>query len=97
MKREVPEGAVVKFQHRREKTFKGKRLGELRTLDAKGGTTSCVLILPGGVEIYGTAQCNSKENYNKRIGRDVSLGRALALAEKEHPELFTKQKQEVKA
>jgi len=87
-KRQVPEGAVVKFQHRRERSFKGT------VLEAKGGVTSCVLILPGGVEVYGTAQCNSKENYSKRLGRDISLGRALAQAEKEHPELF-KAKQEV--
>jgi hypothetical protein len=90
-KRQLPEGAVVKFRHRRERSKpKGQvpEMGELPTLAAKGGVTSCVLILPGGVEIYGTAQCNSKENYSKRLGRDISLGRALAQAEKEHPELF---------
>lgn len=88
MKREVPDGAVVKFTHRREYDdipFVAK---------PQGGVTTCTLILPGGAEVFGHAQCNSKENFSKRIGRDVSLGRALKQAEQEHPELF-KAKQEV--
>ena len=88
MKRQVPDGAVVKFHHRRVYDDR-----TVLVVEPRGGTTICRLEIPDEEAIEATARCNSKENYCKRIGRDVSLGRALLLAEKMYPDLF---KQEVK-
>lgn len=80
MKRELPEGSVVKFQHMR-------RYSRALPL-AKGGLTECRVILPNGEEVFGAARCRNTENYSKRLGRNISLGRALAHAAKDHPDLF---------
>jgi hypothetical protein len=91
VKRDVPEGVAVKFFHGRrvEQQFgtwyrtKGKD-GNLKswvekgyTLLPRGGHTSCLLTFPDGKEVWGSAECSSLDNYSKKIGRDIALGRAL--------------------
>lgn len=53
----------------------------------KGGTTICQLIdvTTGEVVVEADAQCHSSEHYNKRIGREVTFGRAM---KKLHEEVF---------
>jgi len=43
----------------------------------KGGKTIVQIKTPSGQEFEGKAVCSEKDNYNKRIGLQVALGRAL--------------------
>lgn len=73
MRKEVPEGLHARYEH-------------VRPLEPPlydrpkscGGNTYCYLENDGNVALAsGVANCNVNEQYNKKIGRDISLGRAL--------------------
>lgn len=49
-------------------------LGEF---DPKGGETVVQITTPDGQDLEGRAKCSDKERYNKRVGVQVALGRAL--------------------
>jgi hypothetical protein len=98
MKRAIPEDAVVCFFHGRRMPggvgiwyrSKGTR-GDLKSWKeepvkplARGGRTECCVTLADGTEVWGVAECSQQDNYSKKIGRDIALGRALKrLAAKE--------------
>lgn len=44
--------------------------------DAKGGSTEIVIDSPDGKRYHGTAICSKKENYNKKMGVRIALGRS---------------------
>lgn len=61
----------AKFKHERLYDADGNVL-------PKGGKTTCRLVTGDGELLVETvARCHTSEHYVKRIGRDVSLGRAL--------------------
>ena len=77
MKPVIPEGYKVEFEHMR-KTRQGDKMDSGRTLDPRGGETWARVFDADGEHLtIGIAVCNEKDNYNKRIGRNISLGRAL--------------------
>ena len=43
--------------------------------DAKGGSTEIVVDSPSGKHFHGVAICSKKENYNKKLGVKIALGR----------------------
>ena len=43
-----------------------------------GGETHVEIICPDGSRLYGEAKCSMKDNYNKKLGVKIALGRALA-------------------
>lgn len=43
--------------------------------DAKGGSTQVVIDSPSGEHFSGLAICSKKENYNKKLGVKIALGR----------------------
>ena len=43
--------------------------------DTKGGSTQIVIDSPSGEHYEGLAICSKKENYNKRLGVRIALGR----------------------
>ena len=43
----------------------------------KGGRTVVQITTPDGQNLEGRANCSKKERYNKRVGVQVALGRAL--------------------
>jgi len=43
----------------------------------KGGETVIQITTPDGQELEGRAKCSNKELYNKRVGVQVALGRAM--------------------
>lgn len=43
--------------------------------DAKGGSTEIVIDSPSGQHFQGVAICSKKENYNKKLGVRIALGR----------------------
>lgn len=76
-----------------EGTTDGHRTHSSDEISTHGGRTHCKLTLPDGTEIFGVAECSGRDQYNKKIGRDIALGRALKNAATKHPELFNKEKQ----
>jgi hypothetical protein len=54
-------------------------------LEPKGGHTLAVITLPTGESFAGFAACHpKKENFSRRRGREIALGRAFADAEAEY-------------
>jgi hypothetical protein len=47
-------------------------------INPRGGKTVVNLTTPNGIELEGVAVCSRKENFNKRLGVRIALGRALA-------------------
>lgn len=47
--------------------------------DTKGGSTQVVIDSPSGEHFEGHAICSKKENYNKRLGVMIALGRSGVL------------------
>lgn len=43
--------------------------------DTKGGSTQVVIDSPSGEHFQGLAICSKKENYNKKLGVRIALGR----------------------
>ena len=97
MQREIPEGAEVTFFHGRRVDGRvgtwyrsqGER-GDLNVWteeglapSPRGGHTTCQIKLPDGSEVVGVAECSQLDNYSKKIGRNISLGRALKRLETE--------------
>lgn len=70
VKPQLPEGAKVRFYHERNYEEDG-------SLSPLGGTTTARVTLANGREYWGVASCSNKDTFCKRIGRDISLGRAL--------------------
>lgn len=74
---QLPEGYTVKFRHTRNKHGQTINPGS-GTISPRGGTTHAfVYDAERNLVATGYADCNEKDNYNKKIGRDISLGRAL--------------------
>ena len=73
----IPEGLTVKYQHRRNWT-RPVTMAYVFELDPRGGeTVASVFDADGNLVASGVACCHAKDNYSKRIGRAISLGRAL--------------------
>lgn len=91
MQHQIPDGAKVRFHHGRRVegkhgTFyrhKGQDPQLNSWLEAglqpapRGGTTACEITMPDGHTTWGVAECSERDNYCKKIGRDIALGRAL--------------------
>lgn len=60
-----------------EHTTDGHRTHTSSEISPFGGRTVCMITLADGKEIHGVAECSRKDGYNKKIGRDIALGRAL--------------------
>jgi hypothetical protein len=43
----------------------------------KGGYTICFLDTENGQTFTGISNCSLRENYNKKVGRNIALGRAM--------------------
>jgi hypothetical protein len=55
---------------------------------ARGGFTTVVLTPPDGKFCVGVARCHPlKDDFNKKIGLEIALGRALKQAEENHVHL----------
>jgi hypothetical protein len=43
----------------------------------RGGITQVDIRTPDGEELFGEAKCSDKDNYNKSIGLQIAIGRAM--------------------
>jgi hypothetical protein len=87
----IPDGLTVRFTHKRRlravwanHTFLGtywdaRREGlEPEDILPHGGLTTCRLVDEYGETVAeGTAVCSKRDNYSKRLGRAISMGRAI--------------------
>lgn len=48
--------------------------------DSKGGSTEVIIDTPSGDHFKGLAICSKKENYNKKMGVRIALGRSGVLS-----------------
>jgi len=77
----IPAGVKVFFTHYRK--FPGMidfyTRGELPGFppEPKGGLTEARLVSNGRIIAMGYADCSTKDNFNKAVGRNIALGRAL--------------------
>lgn len=71
-----------------ETTTDGHQTHPAQDISIHGGSTTCELTLNSEKVVYGVADCSVRDRYNKKIGRDISLGRALKRAKHQFPELF---------
>jgi len=71
MKPQLPDGYTAAFLYDRPTDDAGRPL-------PKGGVTHAGILDPEGVVVAeGIARCSGKDSFNRRIGRDIALGRAL--------------------
>lgn len=81
--RTVPEGHVVKYVHRRRVVVGLGR--EPKVLPTGGETVATIYKMPTGVDpdarptevAQGVTRCRPDENFNRALGREIALGRAL--------------------
>lgn len=75
----LPEGYRAWYQHERFYTEASSGIVH----DPRGGETYCYVVPDrkgahiGEAIAIGRAVCNDRDNYNKAIGRQIALGRAL--------------------
>jgi hypothetical protein len=91
MKPIIPEGATVYVKHLRyfEELPSPITTHEAKTVffvagppTPKGGITLAQIEFADGRTVRGSARCNPLDTYNKAIGRNVAIGRALKAAGK---------------
>jgi hypothetical protein len=56
------------------------RRGSLGGPNPRGGKTVVEVTTPDGVTLVGVSRCSRKENFNKRLGVRIALGRAFTSA-----------------
>jgi len=78
-------GYTVHFSHIRvfELPTQGKFYGRRKNHPAlkplsKGGFTICTIKLDGELVTSHLARCSHLDNYNRKMGRDIAFGRAVA-------------------
>ena len=71
-------GLKVRVIHiRHAKTMKKLDGGLVQVMAERGGKTVVQVRTPEGDELEGTALCSTLDNYNRRLGLKIALGRAL--------------------
>ena len=71
-------GYKIRVMHIRDMISIRKLSGLSQTFSNFGGKTKIEVTSPEGSTSTGESICSSKENYNRRIGNEIALGRALA-------------------
>lgn len=69
-------GYKVKVLHFRDRMFKNRMDTSMTGYESpKGGFTKVIIDSPEGDHYEGTAFCSKKDNYNKKLGVRIALGR----------------------
>lgn len=70
-------GWKVRVLHQRGYFLRNKMDGTSSEVCAKGGNTEIQLTSPDkAINVSGKAVCSEKENYNRKVGNSIALGRA---------------------
>lgn len=62
-------GCKVRVMHTRRPNSEG--------VNARGGKTVVEVTTPDGITLVGVSRCSRKENFNKKLGVRIALGRAF--------------------
>lgn len=83
----VLENAAMHVRHIRRRPHGFGGYAEMYTLrrsrqspDPHGGITKVTLTFEDGSVFEAEAQCSNLDNYNKKVGREIALGRAVKAA-----------------
>jgi len=76
VKASLPPGSKVRLRHLRLLTD-----ADDGTVLPRGGRTVAEALTPLGVQFRAEAVCSARDNFSKKIGRDIALGRLLKLTE----------------
>lgn len=68
-------GYKVRVIHKRETVLYRRGFSQTRRISEKGGETILQLRTPSGEEFEASAKCSKLDNYNKKIGVRIALGR----------------------
>ena len=73
-------GWKVRVLHERNYFLKNRFDGNSTEVSAKGGRTEIQLTSPDGkVNVSGKAICSEEDNFNRKVGNAIALGRAWNL------------------
>ena len=72
-------GYDVEVKHDRmyDQRWDNRRRNYLNAISPKGGVTKVTVVDTAGIEYYGLAECSPKDNFNRKLGVRIALGRAL--------------------
>ncbi len=70
-------GYKVRVLHSRPKMAIQKIGGVMTEYSSKGGTTIIEVTSPDGRNAIGTSKCSEKESWNRKMGNQIALGRAM--------------------
>ena len=62
-------GYKIRVHHHRKLNTEG--------INARGGKTVVEVTTPDGTTLVGMSRCSRRENFNKRMGVRIALGRAM--------------------
>lgn len=75
------DGYKVKVLHHRYKKIVSVGYNpyghKMEVIDNLGGKTEVIIDGPNGEHFVGIAICSNKDNYNKKLGVKIALGRAM--------------------
>ena len=74
-------GYKVQVMHDRPVTYQQRVDGSVRVFSPKGGVTVINVTTPSGNTVTGAARCSEKETWNRKMGNQIALGRALTQLE----------------
>ena len=70
-------GYKVRVLHTRNYKKVQKIGGVFEELSANGGLTRIEITTPKGEDVWGEAVCSKEDNWNRKLGNSIALGRAL--------------------
>jgi hypothetical protein len=70
-------GYKVQVLHSRPIVYQQRVDGSVRVFAPKGGVTVINITAPDGSVVTGAARCSEKETWNRKMGNQIALGRAL--------------------
>ena len=72
-------GYKVRVLHNRPVNYLQKIDGSVKVFSPKGGTTTIEITTPDGSKTSsGTSRCSDQDSWNRKMGNQIALGRALA-------------------
>lgn len=70
-------GYKVRVLHIRDRFYKPRMDSSINGYESpKGGTTHIIIDSPNGDHFEGIARCSKQDNYNKKLGVRIALGRS---------------------
>jgi hypothetical protein len=72
------QGYKVRVIHKRNTIKVQKIMGVAHEISARGGSTTIELTTPDKLHtVSGKSVCSTEDNFNKKVGNSIALGRAL--------------------